>query len=641
MAGRRMDIPWAGASLGVAITQKHLDSDHSQSDDANASARVQRRRRFFFASVWLAALVLLAIAGAAWLGFKASTISTELNAANALVPQLRDDVIQDDATAATSTVKDLQQHTARAREAASDPLWTLAGTFPWVGVNFQATREVAISADDVVQLGAAPLVSIFQTLDWKSLLPNGAGLNLKPLATAEPKLTSAAHAVRQSSDRLNGINAEALLPQISTPLVRAREQLSSLGDGLDTAAASASILPGMMGEKAPQRYLLLVQNNAELRATGGIPGALAVLTVDKGKLSLGSQTSATAMGAFSPVMSVDPEQRLIYSARLGKFMQDVNLTPDFPTAAQTAQTMWKRKTGEQLDGVLSIDPVALSYILNATGPVRISDPQLRTLGSGDLPEELTATNVVPTLLSDVYSKIAEPNMQDAYFASVAQAAFSKVSAGSGDTKKLIDALGRAASERRILLWSSEAGEESVISQYPLGGSITGASISPAQFGVYFNDGTGAKMDYHVKRTVQLIKECPSDGYSQVKVRITSTNTAPKDAATSLPEYVTGGGAFGVPAGSVQTNIVVYGPVQSNVESAVIDGKKAGFSSQQHNGRPVGSTTVTLAPRQSSTVDFTFGKIVQHTEPKLAVTPTVQPLKDVVLETVSENCVPAA
>jgi hypothetical protein len=236
-------------------------------------------------------------------------------------------------------------------------------------------------------------------------------------------------------------------------------------------------------------------------------------------------------------------------------------------------------------------------------------------------------------------KSPEPELQDVYFAGVAQEVFTKLSTGSADTKKLIDGLTRGASERRVLLWSSTRVEEAVISDYPVGGSITGNGISPAQFGVYFNDGTGAKMDYHVKRTVQLIEQCPANGYSEVKVRITSTNTAPKDAATSLPEYVTGGGAFGVPAGSVQTNVIAYGPVQSNVETAFVAGKKTGFASQRHAGRPVGTVTVRLAPGQSSTVEFTFGKIVQHTEPKLSVTPTVQPLEDVVLDTIPAKCAP--
>jgi hypothetical protein len=245
------------------------------------------------------------------------------------------------------------------------------------------------------------------------------------------------------------------------------------------------------------------------------------------------------------------------------------------------------------------------------------------------------------LLSDVYSEIAEPAMQDVYFAGVAKAVFSKISAGSGDTRKLMDGLTKGTSEGRILLWSRSSEEQSVIAKNPISGSISGSSISPAQFGVYFNDGTGAKMDYYVKRSVQLFKECTVDGYSQVKVQVRSTNTAPANAADSLPAYVTGAGAFGVPAGTVQTNIVAYGPVQSNVETAIADGKKISFASQVHTGRPVGTVTVALPPGKSSTVEFTFGKIVQHTEPVLAVTPTVQPLEDVVLDTVAKECVPAA
>lgn len=632
-----MDLPWTGTGVDVSGSQF---AGSRAIGGLEAELPKPRPRRLLLAGMWLAVVAVMVLASAAWLGFKATVISTELNAANQLAPQLRDDVLRDDSTAAVATVTDLQEHTSRAREAAADPLWTMAGAMPWFGANFQATSEVATSADDVARLGAAPLVSIFKTLDWKSLLPNGQGLDLTALATAQPKLASSAQAVRQSSDRLNGINADALFPQISAPLIHAREQLSSLRDGVDSAADAANVLPAMMGQQSSRRYLLLIQNNAESRATGGIPGALAVLNVDKGKLSLDSQTTANAMGAFNPVVSVDPEQSGIYSSRLGKFMQDVNLTPDFPTAAQTAEAMWKTEQGEQLDGVLSVDPVALGYILEATGPVHISDPLMREIARNGLPTELTAKNVVPTLLSDVYSKIAQPDLQDVYFAGVAKEVFSKISGGGGDTKKLIDGLTRGASERRILLWSSNADEESVISRYPLGGSISGDSISPAQFGAYFNDGTGAKMDYHVKRTVQLVEECPANGYSEVKVRITSTNTAPQDAATSLPEYVTGGGAFGVPAGSVQTNIVAYGPVQSNVETAFVAGKKTGFASHRHGGRPVGSATIRLAPGQSTVVEFTFSKIVQHTEPQLAVTPTVQALKDVVLDTIPAKCVPA-
>ncbi|MDI3213088.1 DUF4012 domain-containing protein [Arthrobacter sp. AL12] len=585
---------------------------------------------------WAVAGTCIVLGTISWLGIKASEFKAEMDAVAGLIPQLKADFLGDDPLAATTTVDQLKVHTSAARRVTKDPLWIAATAVPWLGANFQAASEVAMSAEDVIGLGVAPLVTTYQSLDWKSLLPSDAGVDLMGMASAGAQLNSTAHALRTSSERLNNIDETGLLPQVSGPLVLAREQLSSATDTLGTVANTANLVPDMMGADSPRRYLLLIQNNAEARTTGGIPGALAVLTVDKGKLSLDKQTSATEMGIFSPGMPVDSEQEQVYTRRLGKYMQDVNLTPDFPTSASTAESMWATRTDEHVDGVISIDPVALSYILEATGPVSLPalDTRPRRVG---LPTELTATNVVPTLLSDVYAEIAEPHLQDAYFSLVAQEIFSAVSAGKGGTKDLLDGLIRGVDEHRILLWSAKSDEQSLIALYPVSGSIAGPSVPPAQFGVYFNDGTGAKMDYYVKRTVQLVGSCTGDDYSEVKVKVTSTNVAPLDAASALPAYVTGGGVHGVPAGSVQTNVIAYGPVQANVETAHVNGQKSDFAAQRHANRPVGTVTVTLAPGQSSTVELTFGKIVQHAEPNLVVTPSVQPVKDVVLATENAAC----
>jgi hypothetical protein len=458
-----------------------------------------------------------------------------------------------------------------------------------------------------------------------------------PLKAAAPSISAAATAVRLSADRLNRIDSSMLLPQVSTPLARAQDQLQGVTDALDAAADASNLAPGMLGAEAPRTYLLMIQNNAEARASGGIPGALAILRLDNGRLALGSQSSASDIGVISPILPLDAEQQQIYTGRLGKYMQDVNLTPDFPTAAGSAQAMWERKFGQRVDGVISIDPVALGYILDATGPVKIADPELKVLTGTGLPAELNGQNVVRTLLSDVYAKIQEPKLQDAYFARVAQETFAALSSGRGEAKGLTKGLAKGVEEGRILVWSGLPTEQAVISRYPLSGSISGPSVAAAQFGAYFNDGTGAKMDYYIKRTVQLVKECPANGYEQTTVRISSTNTAPSDASTSLPRYVTGGGSFGVEPGTIQTNVVVYGPAQANVESIFVDGDKSPFAPYMHANRPVGVVAQRLAPGESKTIEVKFGKIVQHTEPDLFVTPTVQPVKEVLLPTQTASC----
>jgi hypothetical protein len=638
MACCGLELPRIGPALTMAKTQASApDKGPSRTRPFSRARQKRLRQRLLFIGASLGGIVLVALLGALWLGVKASKISSELTSATQLVPSLKEAIASDDAVRATLTVEEIGRHTSTAKQAAHDPLWTLASILPVLGPNFTAVAEVARSADDVANLALAPLVKVYSSLNWESLLPSSSGTNLEPLQAASPNVSAAAHAVRLSSDRLQRITTTNLVPQVAEPLTGARNQLQELTGTLDAAANASSIAPGMLGAQAPRNYLLMIQNNAEARASGGIPGALAVLSLDKGMLSLGSQSSAGALGTMSPVVPFDPEQQQIYSQRVGKYMQDVNLTPDFPTAASAAQAMWERKTAQRVDGVISIDPVALAYILDATGPVSISNPDLVALAAVGLPTELTGKNVVKTLLSDVYSKIEQPALQDVFFAGVAQEIFAALSEGKGNAKGMIEGLTRGTAEGRVLIWSALASEQSVISNYALSGSIAGPSVAPAQFGVYFNDGTGAKMDYYVKRTVQLIKECPKDGYEQTTVRVTSSNTAPPDASTSLSGYVTGNGNFGVPPGSVQTNIVAYGPFQANVETAKLDGEKTAFAPYLHSNRPVGVLAIRLAPGESRTVDFTFGKIVQHTEPNIVVTPTVQDVNDVTLLTENANC----
>ncbi len=95
--------------------------------------------------------------------------------------------------------------------------------------------------------------------------------------------------------------------------------------------------------------------------------------------------------------------------------------------------MWQRETGQQVNGVIAIDPVTLGYLLKATGPVQ--------LATGDT---LTSDNAVKLLLSEAYARYSDPKVQDAFFASAASAVFEKVSSGGFDAKQFVAALTQSA-----------------------------------------------------------------------------------------------------------------------------------------------------------------------------------------------------
>lgn len=573
------------------------------------------------------------------IAYQALTVKGQLESALALIPEMRSQLEDGEQPAARDTLNSINGQVSAARSTATGPLWKLASQIPLVGPNFAAVSEVAVSAEDITSQAVAPLLTRYDSLNWRSISPIDGVIDVSQLEESAPAILQSATTVRQSYDRMASIDLSTLLHQVADPIHSATDQLHAASQTLETAASAAQLLPTMLGIDSPKTYLVLVQNSAETRATGGIPGALATLKVDRGRITLGEQSSAGALGPFTPSVAVDAEQVVLYTERLGTQMQNVNLTPDFPTSAATAKQMWETRNGDNsLDGVLAIDPIVLSNLLEATGPVSLTEPSiLATIEKTDLPSSLTSQNVVPTLLSDAYREIESPAAQDAYFAAVASEVFASFTAGQGEGEQLLRALVDSVQENRVFVWSSHSQEQELLAKTPLGGSVEGGVAGGTSFGVYFNDGTGAKMDFYMTRNVQLIRECPVAEYGQYTVRVIVSNNAPIDAAYSLPPYVTGDGVFGVPPGTVRTNYVLYGPSHAFVDSALIDGKAVPLSSGKHGQRPVGMVSLELKPEETATIDVLFSKIVQDSEPQLRVTPAIQSLEEVVLPPERTSC----
>lgn len=595
------------------------------------------RRKAIFGFLILAGAAILVIAGiGGWLGARAQVIRTEMAAASTLLPQFKNQLLAGDESGAEETLRLLQNHANSSRAAATDPLWLAASATPWIGANFSAVTELATSAVDLADGAARPLLGTIGSVSIDAFSPVNGRFDIDSLSLASPNIVAAANAVESTHDRLASIDDSILLPEVAGPLARAVAILGDSRHALSAAADASRILPDMLGAKEPRNYLVLVQNNAEVRATGGLSGALVVLRAEKGSIRITSQTSGAALGRFTPSVPVDPAQRLIYSNRLGSFIGDVNLTPDYPTVAQSAKAMWESRHGSVIDGVVALDPVVLSHILEASGPIALDSENEVTAAAG-LPSTLTAGNVVQTLLSDVYTRLASNSAQDAYFAHASQEIFEALATGKTSGEKLLAALTKSASENRLHIWSSRLEDQRVLRRTLIGGDVSVPPAGGSVFGVYFNDGTGAKMDYYMRRTVQLVEVCTNSEYSDYKVKVKTTNAAPANAAASLPKSVTGDGRYGTPPGTVQTNVVVYGPAMSQLDTTVQDGLKVTFGSHLHGNRPVGVVTTRLAPGQISEIEMTFVKVVQHADPAVIVTPTVQDVGDVLLPAEVTGC----
>lgn len=611
----------------------------STNDATFCKRRVQTRsRRFPKRPKTIAALICTALVCSAglWITYRASEIQHHLTSAASLIPELKLEITGQNDEESRRVLDQMQSHTQAARNAANDPLWKFFGRLPLVGGNFDAISGIADSAELVATGAGEPLLNIARLASSGTLTPTDGGVNIGAITDVAPQIAAASQVVETANVQLAAVDSKELLPQVSASLNLIAQNLEDFKGPLKLGAEVAEILPSMLGSTEPRHYLLLVQNSAEVRATGGLPGALAVVRVANGKIDLTAQVGGVDIRKFTPPIEVDLEQERIYSSKLGTYIADVNLTPDFPTAARTAKIMWETEYGTNIDGVIAIDPIVLSHVLAVSGPLPFATDAVRA-GPDELPSTLTAENVVSTLLSDVYA-VLDTQEQDKLFASAAKQVFEALTTGRVPAIGIALALSQSLDENRIRLWSQYEAEQRLLLKTKLAGSISsGPEAGPGSFGVFFNDGTGAKMDYYVHRTVQLIQQCPHEGVALIAVRVSLTNNAPADAAAILPAAVTGGGHYGIPPGSIQTNIVAYGPAQADVETAMLDGVKVSFAPYRHSNRPVGVVTTRLAPGESKTFEFAFTKVAADSKPEVIVTPTVENLRDVALPTVFADC----
>jgi hypothetical protein len=587
------------------------------SDDGGVRARPSSRATWRGARRVLLVLAIAVVVCAAWVGVRGYLASQHLQSAVALATEVRSG-ITDGGDSTLQRAHDLRSEVRAAKGLTGDVVWRGAEYVPFVGDDLRAVRQVSAVLSTVADEAVVPVAEVASTVDVESFKPVDGVLDLQPLVDAQPAVDRADRTLTSQLEVAQAIDTSGTVSQVTDAVDQLVDVLGGASAQVDVVARAVDLAPGMLGVDGPRDYLVLFQNNAELRATGGIPGAVALLRVEGGKISLVQQASSGDFPrADAPVLPLPVDTQGLYGAITGQYIQDVNLTPQFPLSAQLAREMWKRQFGTEVDGVLSIDPVALSYLLTATGPV--------TLPTGDV---LTSDNVVSTLLSTAYSRYSDPTQQDDFFAGAAATVFSSISSGDLDASALLAGLARAGEERRLYLWSAHETEQSRIAETTLAGGLPMSTPDQPRFGVYFNDGTASKMDYYLGTKISIGQAvCRQDGRPSWVVDVTLINNAPADAANSLPEYVTGGGQLGTPAGDISTNVSIYAPSAGVFVAAAEDGAEVGLQTASDSGLSVTQFQKTLSPGQKSTmrVEFLGGDAVANAGasiPGIESTPTV-------------------
>jgi protein-tyrosine-phosphatase len=596
------------------------------------SARHPARPRRPARIAGLVALGLLLLAGGAvgWLLLRGLQARTELGAARADLTTIRSALLAGEPERARPALADARARAARARRLTGDPIWRLAAHAPYAGGTAAAVTTVTSVLDDLTAHALPALVDAGAALAPDKLRPDGDRVAVAAFRDAAPAVSNAVSAVAAARSRLDALGGGWLPRPVAAAVTDAGTELARAASTLDSVRRATRLVPALLGADGPRRYLLVFQNNAEARGTGGLPGLYAVLSVHNGQITvdrLGSNTDLKDADQLPVDLGPD------YTAQWGQdpaLWPNSNMDPNFPNAARLWLALWERQTGQRLDGALATDPVAVGYLLAVTGPIR--------LPSG---EQVTGANVVPLTMSQVYARFATGEPQNGFLRTIASSTVAALLANrpavpaadpgapgarATDPRALLDALSRAAGERRLVVYSSHPDEERDLATAGLAGTLPDAPGSYAYLVV--NNVAGNKMDYYLHRAVRYAGGRCLAGQRDSRITIRLGNGAP--AGADLPAYVTQREDTGatlaqspVPAAAVEL-VSVYGPRRAGIVRATLDGRPLPVRSLPVDGRPVWSFPLVIEPGAWRTVVLDIREPGSAAAPVVPVQPLVLP-----------------
>ena len=201
---------------------------------------------------------------------------------------------------------------------------------------------------------------------------------------------------------------------------KALEAISEAREKIASAKAVIQELPWTLGDEQKRVYLLLFQNNMELRPTGGYIGSFAIVSIEKGRLvGIDIQDVFSADGQLKG--HVEPPVPIKkYLGEAGWYLRDSNWDPEFSVSAQRAEWFLDKELGLVVDGVVSFDLEAVKKFLDVVGEVEVVDFS-KTITSKNLYEETraqieenffpgsrTKANFLTAVASSLLTNISDP-----------------------------------------------------------------------------------------------------------------------------------------------------------------------------------------------------------------------------------------
>lgn len=581
--------------------------------------RKNRRVAAVVAAIVAVVLVVFGVSGFMLLS-SAKTVKSQAKETVEIVGGLKDKVTSGDFSTLPDDAKKIDELCSSMKKETSSPVWTMASFIPVYGSDINAARTMVDALSDVSSGALVPMADNLAQATPGKLFQDGT-INVSALQAVADSLSDSSKAFKSANKKVQGIG-DTHIAQVTELVDKAKDSFATLDGVVDAAEKIAPVLPQMLGANGQTRnYLMYAMNNVEIRACGGFGGSQGLISVTDGQMSIGEFVPRIGLSEDEAVESVDEEDEALFGNHSNLYNSGNTYSPDWPRNSQRVAALWKSQYGQDVDGVVGIDPVFLQYLLGLVGNVSLPDGTV-----------VDGTNAAKVLMHDVYWNYPVEE-SDGIFAAVASAAFDKILGGIGDVDvtKLVGAFERGAEEGRLIAWMRNDDEQNAIKETGIDASLPDPDDPSADpvAGVYFNNLSFSKLDWYLNADTQIGQGIKNgDGTCSYRITVTLTNIMTQEEAGKLPDYVAAS-APDAARDDERLDVSLFAPTGGNISDLTVEGTQFGLGAATWHGIPFYSGTVDLHAGETTTITYTLTTSAEAGDKPLTLrqTPTCQAARD--------------
>lgn len=362
-------------------------------------------------------------------------------------------------------------------------------------------------------------------------------------------------------------------------------KIKALLEKYEPAEVYLPLLKVLMGNGEDRTYVFPVQNSSELRASGGFPGSVGLITIRDGVLSFGEFSGVHDFFTMycSDRYHITAEEKSLFSSNM-VLTWDACYCPNFERAGQIFAYATEDKLKIPIDGTVSMTPAVFQEVLKIFGEITVFDG---TVVNGE-----NATRVIQRDVYFKYYSYGSTNnlyAADSFFGDCARKAMElvKEKLNKDNILELFRVFREGVDNRTIMLWMADEEEEEIIKAAGCSGGMNHDAENP-RAGIYISGFNACKLGWWFGAFPTISNPVVNaDGSRTYEITVTTENVLTwREFYQVSVNFVTGGYGtycmythfFAPEGGSISDfRCIGEGARQTDVEYEGLQGVKATYS----------------------------------------------------------------